>query len=157
MGSTCAFAGFARWNEAAGLRYSLTGQDLRAGPRRLEGQLEEDAQQAGDAAATGENTLADSVSLAGEVMNDIDAVNVLSTQLQDIVRGAIAIAPQIIVAIIVLLLTGALAGAARWIIRRVTSRSKMRRSLKELFELLATIAVWTLGLMIAAVIVFPNL
>lgn len=119
--------------------------------------MEDDVEQGTGVIENANRALTDNVSFAGEVLNDIDAVNVLTGQLQDIVRGAISIAPQVVVALLVLLLTGLLAGFARWVVGRVVSRSRMRRSLKELFQLLVGIAVWTLGLMIAAVIVFPNL
>ncbi|MEM1364595.1 MAG: mechanosensitive ion channel family protein [Pseudomonadota bacterium] len=119
--------------------------------------MEDDVEQGPGVIENANRALTDNVSFAGEVLNDIDAVNVLTGQLQDIVRGAISIAPQVVVALLVLLLTGLLAGFARRVVGRVVSRSRMRRSLKELFQLLVGIAVWTLGLMIAAVIVFPNL
>lgn len=65
--------------------------------------------------------------------------------------------PHIVVAFVILLLTVGLSKAATFSVRRVLARTKLRQSLKELFTLLMSILVWVLGLMIAAVIVFPGL
>lgn len=65
--------------------------------------------------------------------------------------------PQIAVAIVVLILTAALSKLAKYLLRRALARTKLRQSLKELFTLLLSIFVWIMGIMIAAVIVFPGL
>ena len=65
--------------------------------------------------------------------------------------------PQIAVAIVVLILTALLSKLAKFALQRVLKRTKLRQSLKELFTLLLSIFVWIMGIMIAAVIVFPGL
>lgn len=87
----------------------------------------------------------------------MEPVNVLVGQLRDIARGAIELVPQLVVAIVVILLAALLNRVLQSALQRTLGRSQLRPSLKELFALLLSIVVWTLGLMIAAVVVFPGL
>lgn len=87
----------------------------------------------------------------------LEPVQILTSQLVGIARDAIAITPQLVVALIVLGLTFVAARIARTILQRAMSGLKLRSSLKELFYNLTAIVVWVIGLMIAAIIVFPNL
>ncbi|MEJ6404406.1 mechanosensitive ion channel family protein [Yoonia sp. 2307UL14-13] len=87
----------------------------------------------------------------------MEPVQILVTQLRDIARASIELLPQIAVAFVVILLTWGLNNLASYILRRILDRTRLRRSLKELFSLLLSIFVWVLGVMIAAVIVFPGL
>ncbi|WP_299971084.1 mechanosensitive ion channel family protein [uncultured Roseobacter sp.] len=79
------------------------------------------------------------------------------TQLREIARGSIEMLPQMAVALLVVLLTAGLNKLIGFLVQRVLARTRLRPSLKELFSLLLSILVWILGLMIAAVIVFPGL
>lgn len=87
----------------------------------------------------------------------MEPVNIVITQLRDIVRGAIALLPQIAVALLVLIVTWLVAKAVRALIGKLMSSPRIRPSLKSFAELIAGIATWVFGIMIAAVIVFPNL
>lgn len=87
----------------------------------------------------------------------MEPIKILITQLRDIARGTIEVLPQIAVAVFVLLLTVGLNKLISHLVDRVLARARLRPSLKELFSLLVSIFVWILGLMIAAVIVFPGL
>lgn len=87
----------------------------------------------------------------------MEPVKILISQLTEIARSAIALLPQLALALAVLFLTALLSKLAKYLITRSLGRSKMRRSLKELFTLLTAIFVWVTGIMIAAVIVFPGL
>ena len=87
----------------------------------------------------------------------MEPVSILIAQLREITRASIELLPQIAVALIVILLTAGLSKLIRSITRRGFKRTKLRKSLKELFTLLISIFVWVLGIMIAAVIVFPGL
>lgn len=69
----------------------------------------------------------------------------------------IAHTPYIVVAIIVLLLTGLCSMLISKLIGNMTSRSKMRGSLRELFQRIVRIIVWMLGILLAAMVVFPGL
>ena len=64
---------------------------------------------------------------------------------------------MIIVAIIILLLTGLLAGFAVKIADRITGKADVRPSLRNLVETLVKLATWVFGVMLAAIIVFPDL
>ncbi|MCB1676300.1 MAG: mechanosensitive ion channel family protein [Halioglobus sp.] len=87
----------------------------------------------------------------------MDPVNLLLAQLLDIARGFIAQLPQLGIALFILLVTWAVARLSRGAIRRSLRRARLRPSLKNLFTLLGAIAIWTLGIMLAALVAFPNL
>ncbi len=87
----------------------------------------------------------------------MEPVKILLTQLNEILRASIELLPQLVVAVVVIFLTALLSKFTKFIARQGLERTKLRRSLKELFTLLLSILVWILGLMIAAVIVFPGL
>lgn len=87
----------------------------------------------------------------------MEPVTILLTQLREIARASIELLPQIAVAFVVVLLTALLSKLGKSIARRIFGRTKLRESLKELFTLLLSILIWVLGLMIAAVVVFPGL
>ncbi|WP_100369495.1 mechanosensitive ion channel family protein [Yoonia maricola] len=78
-------------------------------------------------------------------------------QLREIGRSAIELSPQIVVALVVLILTAVVSKIVRVGISSLMARTKLRTSLRELATLLASIMTWVTGLMIAAVIVFPGL
>ncbi len=88
---------------------------------------------------------------------DIDPVEILTQQLLTITREGIAVLPQIVLAIVIIFFTWLIAKSARWLVVRLLNRTRIRPSLKNLFEMIAGLAVWVFGLMIAAVVVFPNL
>jgi small-conductance mechanosensitive channel len=90
-------------------------------------------------------------------MDNVDPVSILMTQITGIARTAIAMLPQIALALVILVLTALLAWGVKSVVRRLMGRTSMRRSLKNLFVMLIGLAVWVLGIMIAAIIVFPNL
>lgn len=87
----------------------------------------------------------------------MEPVNLLFDQFREISRATIEMLPHIAVAIVILLLTIGLSKAATYSARRVLVHTNIRQSLKELFTLFVSILVWVIGLMIAAVIVFPGL
>ncbi|WP_187431370.1 Small-conductance mechanosensitive channel [Roseobacter fucihabitans] len=87
----------------------------------------------------------------------MEPVKILIEQLREIARASIELLPQVAVAIVVILLTVGMSKFVKYVARRVFARTKLRTSLKELFTLLLSIFVWILGLMVAAVIVFPGL
>lgn len=87
----------------------------------------------------------------------MEPVQILMEQLNAIAKASIAMLPQIVVAIVVILATWGLNKLAGYVLRRILGQTKLRQSLKELFSLLLSILVWVLGIMIAAVIVFPGL
>ncbi len=87
----------------------------------------------------------------------MEPVGILMDQLREIGRSAIELTPQIMVALVVLTLTALVSKIIKSGISNLMARTKLRQSLRELATLLASIMTWVLGLMIAAVIVFPGL
>ncbi|PJI84495.1 small-conductance mechanosensitive channel [Yoonia maricola] len=87
----------------------------------------------------------------------MEPVGILMEQLREIGRSAIELSPQIVVALVVLILTAVVSKIVRVGISSLMARTKLRTSLRELATLLASIMTWVTGLMIAAVIVFPGL
>ncbi len=87
----------------------------------------------------------------------MEPVRILLAQLRDMARATIELLPQLVVALVVVALTAGLSKLATYGMQRAMARSTLRPSLKELFSLLVSIAVWITGLMIAAVILFPGL
>ena len=64
--------------------------------------------------------------------------------------------PLFLVAGVVILLTAVAAKVARWVFRRTPGYSRLRGSLQDLIEQILTVAVWVLGLLIAATVAFPG-
>ena len=87
----------------------------------------------------------------------MEPLQILLNQSRDMLREIIAMLPQLLIAVIVIALTYIMAIAFRSLIRRLLNRTKLRTSLKNLLELLISLGIWVLGIMIAAVIAFPNL
>lgn len=87
----------------------------------------------------------------------MDPIAILVEQVTAIWRGTIEATPQIIIALMIVLITFGTARLARTVVRRTLRRAGLRQSLKNLFELFAAMAVWLLGLMLAALVAFPNL
>lgn len=79
----------------------------------------------------------------------------LRDQLRDYVSGFWEILPQLIIAIIFLVFVWAVVAVAKFVVKRLTR--KLRSSLQELFVLLVKVALWAMGLLIAATIAFPSL
>ncbi|MCQ0093709.1 mechanosensitive ion channel family protein [Roseovarius sp. M141] len=87
----------------------------------------------------------------------LEPVTVLINQLRDIARSSVALLPNLTVALIVILLTWLINKLAASALSSTLKRTRLRRSLQELFTLLVSIAIWVLGILIAAVILFPGL
>lgn len=86
-----------------------------------------------------------------------EPIAIMLEKLREIWVGMIEVAPQVAIAIFVLVLTWMASKLAQLILGRILSRSSMRPSLKTLLGNLLALGVWIAGFMLAAVIVFPNL
>ncbi len=86
----------------------------------------------------------------------MDATRILIEQLRDIARGTIELLPQFAVAIVILTLTWLVAWGVKRFVRRATG-SRLRPSLQSLFVNLSGILIWLIGIMIAAIVLFPTL
>ena len=91
-------------------------------------------------------------------VNIEENLNVVQTSLMALWRDFLKRLPLMIVAIIVLVITAMVAQLlGRLLTRLLMKRQRIRGSLKDLINQLATITVWVIGLMIAAVIIFPGM
>lgn len=86
-----------------------------------------------------------------------EPVAIMMDKLREIWVGMIEIAPQLAIAVLVLVFTWIVSKLAQFILSRALSRSNMRPSLKTLLGNLLALGIWIAGFMLAAVIVFPNL
>ncbi|MBR0552398.1 mechanosensitive ion channel family protein [Stakelama marina] len=87
----------------------------------------------------------------------MDTLNILLKQLQSMWVGLVSALPNFVIALVVLLITWIVAKFARNIADRLTSHTGMRPSLQGLIETLIGIAIWVLGILIAATIILPGL
>lgn len=87
----------------------------------------------------------------------MEPLKILLQQLREMARAVIELLPQLLISIIIILVTFLLAKLFKSITKRILRKTKMRKSLINLLVLLSTLGVWVLGIMIAAIILFPNL
>lgn len=85
------------------------------------------------------------------------SVDTLTRSIGGMVDTFIGHLPQIVIALILLILTAILASiASRWV-RRLTRKLRVKENLQDLFSKFAYIAAWFAGLIAAAGVVFPGL
>jgi small-conductance mechanosensitive channel len=87
----------------------------------------------------------------------MEPISILITQLRDIARSAIEVMPQLIISLVIVLITYAFAKLAKKIARRILIRTKLRQSLINLLTLFSSLGIWIIGIMIAAIVAFPDL
>lgn len=87
----------------------------------------------------------------------MEPISILLNQLRDMARETIAILPQLLIAILVIVLTYFAAVLVRKLVRRIFKNSRLRASLANLIVILSSMGIWVIGIMIAAIIAFPNL
>ena len=87
----------------------------------------------------------------------MEPISILLKQLQGMARETVAILPQLLIAIVIVVLTYFFALLVRRIVKRLLRHSKIRPSLANLITILSSAGVWVLGFMVAAIIAFPNL
>jgi small conductance mechanosensitive channel len=105
-------------------------------------------------ADTGE--AADAAVDLSEALSVEHASETISETLAGIWEAFLGHVPLIIAGLVVLVATGIVAFAVRHAVRAPLGRTRMRGSLKELIERLIAIAVWGVGLLLAAMVVFPG-
>jgi len=86
-----------------------------------------------------------------------EPLSILTTQLSDMGRGVIAMLPNILIALVLLALTWAVAKFAKQIADKLTKGADMRPSLRELIDLTVHMSIWAVGLLIAITVLLPNL
>ena len=93
-----------------------------------------------------------------DIAAEVEPVGILRQQIAGIIEGIVKIGPALLVAIVVLVLTGLVVWALhRGLERVLRNRRRIRTSLKRLLVNLAGILVWFVGIMVAAIILFPGL
>lgn len=65
--------------------------------------------------------------------------------------------PYLVAGLVVILLTWMASGIVNRVLNRVLRRSDMRGSLKELLNRFASIGIWIMGILLAAMVIFPGL
>ncbi|MGJ8632555.1 MAG: mechanosensitive ion channel family protein [Luteolibacter sp.] len=86
-----------------------------------------------------------------------DPVGILMDSIKDITAGFIAQLPNIVVAIVIILLTWIIAKLFVKFGGKIISKFHWRTSLQELVIILGKAGIWILGFTIAAIILFPGL
>ncbi len=86
-----------------------------------------------------------------------ESVDRIAETLTKMVDGTLAHLPLIIAGLLVVLVTLGLAIIARRLSKRLLVKAKLRDSLKQLIARFIVGAVWALGLLLAATVVFPDL
>lgn len=81
----------------------------------------------------------------------------VTRSLEKLARDFWVRAPFIIIGAVVLLATWGAARITQYISSQVFSRWRLRSSLQDLLELLASLTVWLAGFLLAAVVVFPGM
>ena len=84
-------------------------------------------------------------------------VDILWNSLRDMATQAIRLAPNAVVAVVVLILTWVIVKIFAAVVPKISHRFHLRTSLEELIQTLGKALIWILGLLIAATIVFPGL
>jgi small-conductance mechanosensitive channel len=85
-----------------------------------------------------------------------ESVETLSRSVASMIDTTVAYLPQVVIAIIVLIVTGLIVAGATTIAARLFRKARLRGSLRDLFVLLIRVGIWFVGIMVAASIVFPN-
>lgn len=85
------------------------------------------------------------------------AAETVETSLLEIWDSFLGHLPLLFAGFLTLLFVGLLARATRGLLRRAMRKTKLRRSLRELLARLLYLGLWGLGLLFAAMVVFPGL
>jgi small-conductance mechanosensitive channel len=86
-----------------------------------------------------------------------EASSVLMDTLHDVWLGFLGHLPFLVVGVFILLATALAAWMVKRSVRKAMRRVTVRRSLKDLASRFASITVWVAGLLLAAMVVFPDL
>ena len=92
-----------------------------------------------------------------QVGDPLSTLEILVAQLHSMWAGLVSLLPSLAIAILFLILTWIVARFATSIAERLTAKTAMRPSLRELVDTLVKIAIWTIGLLIALTILLPDL
>ena len=80
----------------------------------------------------------------------------LEDQLTSMAESTVEMLPAFVIGIILLVITWVLARSASRIAKKLIGSTELRPSLQALLETLVRLGIWTVGLMIIALVIFPN-
>lgn len=83
--------------------------------------------------------------------------NTINNQINSMVYSIGEAIPGIVIALILLMITGIIASFAVKITDKLVGKTELRPSLRNLTETMVKLAVWLIGIFICAIIVFPDL
>ncbi|MGP6087777.1 mechanosensitive ion channel family protein [Antarctobacter jejuensis] len=92
-----------------------------------------------------------------DMFQRIEPLQIVLDQMRGLIQGTIALLPNLLAALVILLLTGLVAWGTGTLASRLLRRSRARPSLTEAVTKLARLLVWAMGLLIAMTVIFPNL
>lgn len=87
----------------------------------------------------------------------MDPLKIIFERISTMAKQAVELSPQILLAVMLLVVTWLIARLVVFVFRRAMRRSSLRRSLIVVLQKLIAVTIWTIGLLIAATIIFPNL
>ncbi len=86
----------------------------------------------------------------------MDLVSILIDRVKGMAEDAVRMLPQLVIALVVLIIAWAIAQVARKIVRRVSDQAGVRPSLGALFVTLAGIFVWIFGILVTMAVLLPG-
>lgn len=86
----------------------------------------------------------------------MDFFEILADRVNELAAAFVRVLPQLGIAFLVVVVTMVAAKTARRLLARVLRRGDVRETLINLFETVLGVLIWTVGLLIAATIVFPG-
>lgn len=86
----------------------------------------------------------------------MDVLNILLERVQEMLAGFVRTLPQLVIALLVLLVTWPITHAVRTAVSRLSSRTRLRPSLRALFVTLASVLVWLFGILVALAVILPG-
>lgn len=95
-------------------------------------------------------------SAPGPLDHTMDFLAILIDRVNEMVADFVRLLPQFGIALLVVFIGWAIATGARRVLARVLRRAELRQTLINLFETLLGVIIWSVGLLIAATIVFPG-
>lgn len=91
------------------------------------------------------------------IAENVNAVSIVVQQVEDLMRDAVALLPNLVAALLVIAITALIAAGISRLVSSLLRRGDARPSLVSALSTLCKISLWLLGLLVAATIVFPNL
>ena len=86
----------------------------------------------------------------------MDLVEILLERVQAMIAGFVRMLPQLVLALVVLLITWGLAHVVRSLVQRLARQAGVRPSLVGLFSTLAGVLVWIFGVLVALAVLLPG-